>query len=290
MRTITLKQRIISLLTIFTIILVSIFITIQLNHELENVSRYIRLNAIVYANDIKENIEKILSFNVSLENKISFLNSLIESLKEKSIIKDLYIFDEKLNIINSSDIQPSYNDLRILEDIKNKKEKKEIIDKENKEFIVYIPLKEDFSVKVSFPLGDIWRAINQVYQPAILLVFLFIIVNIILGIFLNRLIIKPIKTFNEAAKNIASGNLNLKVKISTGDELQELAETFNYMTDELVKMKERAENANPLTKLPGNVVIREEVEKRIKLNEKFGANCTFTTLVTRSGETGTNTG
>jgi len=269
MRTITLKQRIISLLTIFTIILVSIFITIQLNHEIENVSRYIRVNAIVYTNDIKENIEKILSFNVSLENKINFLNNLIESLKEKSIIKDLYIFDEKLNIITSLDMRPTYTDLRILEDVINRKEKKEIIDKKNKEFIVYIPLKENFYAKILFSLGDIWMVIGQVYKPAILLVFLFIIVNILLGIFFNRLIIGPIKTFNDAAKSIASGNLNLKVKISTGDELQELAQTFNYMTDELVKMKERAENANPLTKLPGNVVIREEVEKRIKLNKKF---------------------
>jgi len=34
-------------------------------------------------------------------------------------------------------------------------------------------------------------------------------------------------------------------------------------------MKEKAENANPLTKLPGNIVIQEETEKRIKQNRKF---------------------
>jgi len=34
-------------------------------------------------------------------------------------------------------------------------------------------------------------------------------------------------------------------------------------------MKERAENANPLTKLPGNIVIREEIERRIGENRKF---------------------
>ncbi|MCM8819412.1 MAG: diguanylate cyclase [Candidatus Omnitrophica bacterium] len=96
-----------------------------------------------------------------------------------------------------------------------------------------------------------------------------IIINIVLGVFLSRLIIGPIKVFNEAAKKIAAGSLGLKVKIFTGDELQELAETFNYMTDKLVEMKERAENANPLTKLPGNIVIMEEVEKRIKRGEKF---------------------
>jgi diguanylate cyclase (GGDEF)-like protein len=43
------------------------------------------------------------------------------------------------------------------------------------------------------------------------------------------------------------------------------------MTVALKKMKEKAENANPLTKLPGNTVIREEVERRIKNNDKFVA-------------------
>jgi len=36
-----------------------------------------------------------------------------------------------------------------------------------------------------------------------------------------------------------------------------------------VKMQRRAENANPLTKLPGNIVIMEEVEKRIAAGTKF---------------------
>ena len=34
-------------------------------------------------------------------------------------------------------------------------------------------------------------------------------------------------------------------------------------------MQQRAENANPLTKLPGNIVIMEEVEKRISAGRKF---------------------
>jgi diguanylate cyclase (GGDEF)-like protein len=74
---------------------------------------------------------------------------------------------------------------------------------------------------------------------------------------------------NQVTKMIAQGDLAVRTSISTGDELEELGLTFNYMTEELIKMKERAENANPLTKLPGNIVIREEVEKGIKENRKF---------------------
>jgi len=45
--------------------------------------------------------------------------------------------------------------------------------------------------------------------------------------------------------------------------------TFNLMAIDLKKMRQRAENANPLTKLPGNIVIQERVEERISKNEKF---------------------
>jgi diguanylate cyclase (GGDEF)-like protein len=74
-----------------------------------------------------------------------------------------------------------------------------------------------------------------------------------------------------ATKDIASGNLDLRVKIKTNDEIQELGDTFNDMTIALKKMKERAENANPLTKLPGNNIIREEIDNRIRRKEKFVA-------------------
>jgi diguanylate cyclase (GGDEF)-like protein len=41
------------------------------------------------------------------------------------------------------------------------------------------------------------------------------------------------------------------------------------MTEELIKMKEHAENANPLTKLPGNILTQEEIERRITRRIKF---------------------
>ena len=41
------------------------------------------------------------------------------------------------------------------------------------------------------------------------------------------------------------------------------------MTGALQRMKEKAENANPLTRLPGNNLIHEEITKRINANRKF---------------------
>ncbi|MCM8787194.1 MAG: diguanylate cyclase [Candidatus Omnitrophica bacterium] len=273
MQPVTLKTRIIVLLTIFTIFIISVFISIQLLHEVDIVSKLLILEAKNYSKQIEKELGQILNLDLSFQEKINLIEKTLLQLKNEKIIKDAYIFDSKNKIIVATFFaQTTYQDIQIWDKL-NDLEKEIVLDRITKTFSLYTPLKEKednlFIVRLFFSLSDIWRAFSQVYQPAILIGLGIIIINIVLGVFLERLIIKPIKIFNEAAQKIAAGNLELKVKILTGDELQELAETFNYMSDKLIEMKERAENANPLTKLPGNIVIMEEIEKRIKRGEKF---------------------
>jgi diguanylate cyclase (GGDEF)-like protein len=181
-------------------------------------------------------------------------------------------FSTKSGLIGA---QGDFNDLHAIKQVTEGKSLEDalFIDKANEIFSLYIPFSEPdgtkFLVRVFFSLGDIWQAYKRVYNPALFIGVLLFLLNILLAISLSRLVIGPIKVFNNAAKVIASGRLDLRVNISTGDELEELAKTFNLMTEELIKMKEKAENANPLTKLPGNIVIREEIEKRIREGKKF---------------------
>jgi diguanylate cyclase (GGDEF)-like protein len=327
MKAITLKSRIIILLTIFTILTTSIFITIQLAHEVKAVDRFIRYKTKTVSLSIEEKFnqiinsvtsqEKIDSLNqglsllqqtlesespqekklgsldkglrflkenltspATLEEKIPLMGKALQSLKESKSIQKAYILGENAKVAFSTEDwqregQGDYDDLDILKKVKKGMSIRgeTVINKTLRSMSVYIPVKSKeqtvLVVRVFFPLGDIDVALSQVYQPAIAVGLLLVVVNIFLAISLTRLIIKPIHTFHDAAKEIASGRLDLRVDISTNDELEDLANNFNYMTGELARMKERAENANPLTKLPGNIVIMEEVEKRIKESKKF---------------------
>ncbi|MDD5194293.1 MAG: diguanylate cyclase [Candidatus Omnitrophica bacterium] len=280
MKAITLKSRIIILLTIFTILTIGVFVTIQLFHELEAVNRYIETAAANYASEIENKFESITNSALLPAEKLNLLTKGLNSLKESQLIKTAYIFDKQGVIIISTQFgllegKGDYNDFHVLNQLAQDSfiKGETVIDKASKTLSIYIPLKNQQEVqyiaRIFFSLGDIWTAMSGVYRPALIVGILLIFINIMLGIFLARLIIGPIQIFNEAAKTIAAGRLELTVDIATNDELQELAGTFNYMTKELVKMKERAENANPLTKLPGNMVIMEEIEKRIKGNQKF---------------------
>lgn len=327
MKEITLKSRIIILLTIFTILTTSIFITIQLAHEIKAVDRLIKYKAETVSRGIEERfsiiidsvasgekiealsqgldalqqklqaeipqetkigalakglhfLNKKLTRRPPLEEKMPLLGKGLQSLKESGSIQKAYILDREGKVAFSTESwqkqgQGDYDDLDILKKVKKGEavSGETIVDKTLKLISIYIPIKSKeqthFLVRAFFPLGDMDAALRQVYQPAITVGVLLVIINIFLAISFARLIIKPIHIFNDAAKQIASGRLDLRVGISTNDELEELSNTFNYMTGELARMKAKAENANPLTKLPGNIVIMEEVEKKIKEDKKF---------------------
>lgn len=57
-----------------------------------------------------------------------------------------------------------------------------------------------------------------------------VLVSALLGV---RRLTRPINHLMDAARKIASGDLDAKAEVHTGDELQELAETFNTMTPRL---------------------------------------------------------
>ena len=139
----------------------------------------------------------------------------------------------------------------------------------------YVPLtlqqKPRYVVRFTFALANVRQAIREVYKLSAMMILVVFALSALFAWFLTRAILEPIQTLNEATHDIAAGNLSLKVRVATGDELEELATTFNEMTDALARLKARAENANPLTKLPGNTMIHEEIERRIISKKPFVA-------------------
>ena len=280
MRLITLQSRIVVLLTTFTIIIISIFVGIQLFQQMNILNSFNESRAKIVSLVLENTWEKIISFNLTDDKKIGFLQKKINTLKESREIAQAYILNKEGIVVFSTEKylenkKGDFTDTYIIDKMNKREdlEREAIIDKNRNIFSFYVPLEEKgqgvFAVRLFFSLANLSSAYSQVYQSGIIVGLMIVFINFILGVFLARLVIGPIKVFSGAAKVIASGRLDLRVNIATGDELETLAKTFNSMTEELVKMKERAENANPLTKLPGNIVIREEIEKRINEGKKF---------------------
>jgi len=65
-------------------------------------------------------------------------------------------------------------------------------------------------------------------------------------ILLRRIIVKPIISFRDASKIIGEGKLDTKIKIRSKDELGELSNAFNQMTDDLKKSRAKIEDYNKI--------------------------------------------
>jgi GGDEF domain-containing protein len=105
-------------------------------------------------------------------------------------------------------------------------------------------------------------------------VFAIIGVALVLGI-LGALLVKlmakaltdPIRQMASQAECISRGELDKRVNVHTGDELEQLAKAFNRMCEAVQEMRYRDQNANPLTKLPGNLMIEAETNRRLSIGE-----------------------
>ena len=87
---------------------------------------------------------------------------------------------------------------------------------------------------VTRPMEDV-RYFRKMYlrDTFIITAVVFMIVILIYGAYLNKTVLTPIKELTDGVREISSGNLDKKLDIKTGDELEHLSICFNAMTDEL---------------------------------------------------------
>lgn len=149
------------------------------------------------------------------------------------------------------------------------------IDKKLKQMIAVIPINEpqasqgNWQAVIRIPLFEFSRILLESRQM-LLCIFLFIIgAGLLMSFLLSKAIVAPIRQLSDATHEIIKGNLGQHVKIRTGDEIERLAEAFNHMSDSMKLMKQRAEDSNPLTNLPGNHAIFSDISKRIYERQKF---------------------
>lgn len=146
-------------------------------------------------------------------------------------------------------------------------------DPEKNQLDLYLPIpgnvQNRYVFKTSFSLGGIAEAFRRSMFTLAGVVLAILMTALFLSQSLIRQILTPIRQIDEAAGQIMSGNFSKRVPVKTEDEIGSLAATFNQMTERLIQMKEMAENANPLTHLPGNNVIQAEINRRIRMRAKF---------------------
>jgi GGDEF domain-containing protein len=110
---------------------------------------------------------------------------------------------------------------------------------------------------------------NVLLRLCLLVTVIVIALQFIFALFLRKIVIVPISKLEKITHEISKGDFNQAIDIKQNDEIGMLANAFQEMTFSLVRIREEAKGANPLTGLPGNNVIIQKIEEMIHHNYEF---------------------
>ncbi|MBM4271570.1 MAG: HAMP domain-containing protein [Deltaproteobacteria bacterium] len=95
-----------------------------------------------------------------------------------------------------------------------------------------------------------------------------LLVGLVMALIITYNISRPLKELKKATGMIADGQFDYNLSINRRDEIGALADAFGFMTERLKVLERLLLDASPLTGLPGNIAIEQEIGKR--LSEKKG--------------------
>lgn len=136
-----------------------------------------------------------------------------------------------------------------------------------------IDLIKHISVKARQDQNDKTIATTQIglktFKIIAVLCALSIILSFTFALIVTRSIAKPISMLKAATQEISEGRFNDIPDVKNQDELGDLAAAFRRMTRRLRKLEEMYLDANPLTRLPGNIAIENVIKKRLETGTFF---------------------
>ena len=115
--------------------------------------------------------------------------------------------------------------------------------------------------------SEAYSPISKFKYRAITVVGLCIVGVVFISLFVSRGIINPIILLVKGMKRVAAGNLNIRVESRLKDELGELTDSFNYMTNDIKDAREK------LLKLKADLEERKEYLENIL---KYASELIFT--------------
>ena len=151
-----------------------------------------------------------------------------------------------------------------------------ISDPQHKERIseIFYPYFDDWGIHsytaryfVSYERVD--KEINRIKKQIMLLsIIALVFTAFLMGKGVDKLVVMPIKKFQEGVQKISGGNLERKIDIKTGDEIESLAKEFNLMIERLKKSKQEVEEARNVLEIKVRARTRELAELNQELERK----------------------
>jgi two-component system phosphate regulon sensor histidine kinase PhoR len=86
------------------------------------------------------------------------------------------------------------------------------------------------AARVSLPLTDINRTIGHINRVIAAAAVIAAVIGIVAALQLTRVIVNPVKKLTQASRKMAEGDLGQEIKLTSSDEVGDLARAFNRMS------------------------------------------------------------
>ncbi|MDX1564551.1 MAG: histidine kinase dimerization/phospho-acceptor domain-containing protein, partial [Phycisphaeraceae bacterium] len=105
------------------------------------------------------------------------------------------------------------------------------------------PLRQILLISIRADWASTQIRINQLYL-ATAGIFAGILAIAVFWFITTRIVLSPVRVLRETAEKVAEGDLNIRSDINTGDEFEQLAETFNTMLSNMKNHQDQLEDLN----------------------------------------------
>ncbi len=123
--------------------------------------------------------------------------------------------------------------------------------------------------KISFTLDRLNRQKNYIIISSLVIIFLLVIIASVISFLLSSGITRPLEQLAVVAEIIAGGNLAVRAKIESKDEIGKLSRSFNTMAENLQITQEELRMANTLLEERVEERTKELEESRDELKKEF---------------------
>jgi HAMP domain-containing protein len=247
---VTLKKRIAAIIIIFAIVITCSFMAIQTHHQRHTLAMSNALRAKLTVQILQDALRKPLIRQPAHDNVREELQAAFVALSRSGLIYSVYVYSVD-GIIEASTQKLLVGkrapaaELPLIKKALSKSSCNNTIDKDidkaTRTLRVYFPVTAHdgtiFIARLDTPLGSMKEALKQAYMPFVLMLLIVIAASMLLWVSLLRRVINPISLLNTAAKEMAAGDLNLKIHVDTKDEIEELSDTFNLIATKLQKTR-----------------------------------------------------
>jgi len=122
-------------------------------------------------------------------------------------------------------------------------------------------------IRSSLYYDNVKKLINNLFYKILFILILIIILSIIVAVFFTKGITLPLNKLTVASNRVANGDFDVSVKVKNKDEFKVLADSFNYMTDQIKNLFVRLnENKRKLEAIINSI---QEILFVIDKNKKF---------------------